>query len=101
MFSSVSPETFGVKLHAISLDIRFKFNILFSLLFFFRFVRIQGTAENRIVFTTQPDSIYSDSLANDPQAFGARLVDGPSPLAGRLQFFYEQKWRSVCTNSRK
>lgn len=72
--------------------------IVFSSLF--RFL-IQGTAENRIVFTTQPDSIYSDSSPSDPQAFGARLVDGPSPLAGRLQFFYEQKWRSVCTNSRK
>ncbi|XP_011334038.1 protein bark beetle isoform X2 [Ooceraea biroi] len=29
-----------------------------------------------------------------------RLVDGPSPLAGRLQLFHRGDWRSVCTNSR-
>jgi hypothetical protein len=30
-----------------------------------------------------------------------RLVDGESPLAGRLQLYHIGKWRSVCTNSRK
>ncbi|XP_012531769.1 protein bark beetle [Monomorium pharaonis] len=29
-----------------------------------------------------------------------RLVDGPSPLVGRLQLFHQGAWRSVCTNSR-
>ncbi|XP_070163334.1 protein bark beetle [Polyergus mexicanus] len=29
-----------------------------------------------------------------------RLVDGPNPLAGRLQLFHRGSWRSVCTNSR-
>lgn len=61
----------------------------------------QGTANEKIVFTTQTDSGYSESITNEPKKLGARLVDGPSPLAGRLQIFYENKWRSVCTNSRK
>lgn len=30
-----------------------------------------------------------------------RLVEGLSPLMGRLQVFYRDDWRSVCTNSRK
>ncbi|XP_058792901.1 protein bark beetle isoform X2 [Phymastichus coffea] len=29
-----------------------------------------------------------------------RLVDGPSPLEGRLQILHKGEWRSVCTNSR-
>lgn len=56
---------------------------------------------DKIVFTTQSDSGYSETITNEPKKLGARLVDGPSPLAGRLQIFYENKWRSVCTNSRK
>lgn len=61
----------------------------------------QGTATDKITFTAQEDSGYSGIITNDPKKFGARLVDGPSPLAGRLQLLYENKWRSVCTNSRK
>ena len=30
-----------------------------------------------------------------------RLVDGPSPLSGRLQIRHLGEWHSVCTNSRK
>lgn len=62
---------------------------------------MQGTAEKRIVFTNHPDSGYSETTVNEPHTLGARLVDGPSPLAGRLQIYHEGKWRSVCTNSRK
>ncbi|XP_031785209.1 protein bark beetle isoform X2 [Nasonia vitripennis] len=29
-----------------------------------------------------------------------RLVDGPSPLEGRLQILHKGEWRSVCSNSR-
>ncbi|XP_066594103.1 protein bark beetle [Prorops nasuta] len=29
-----------------------------------------------------------------------RLVDGPTPLEGRLQLLHRGEWRSVCTNSR-
>ena len=30
-----------------------------------------------------------------------RLVEGPSPLVGRLQIHHRGHWRSVCSNSRK
>ena len=30
-----------------------------------------------------------------------RLVEGPTPLVGRLQIYHRGHWRSVCTNSRK
>ncbi|KAL9707408.1 hypothetical protein quinque_010926 [Culex quinquefasciatus] len=46
-----------------------------------------------------PNSGYKD-LVSDPREVGARLVDGPSPLAGRLQLLNRGKWRSVCTNSK-
>jgi hypothetical protein len=56
---------------------------------------MQGTPEKRVVLTT----------VNEPQRPlerpTLRLVDGPSPLAGRLQVLYKGNWRSVCTNSRK
>lgn len=68
---------------------------------YFLFISFQGTADEKIIFTTQPDSGYTESIPTNPEVFGARLVDGSSPLAGRLQIFYENKWRSVCTNSRK
>ncbi|XP_058814213.1 protein bark beetle isoform X1 [Topomyia yanbarensis] len=58
-----------------------------------------GTSENKIVFTSLPNSGYKD-IASDPTEVGARLVDGPSPLAGRLQLLNKGKWRSVCTNSK-
>lgn len=61
----------------------------------------QGTASDKIIFSAQTDSGYSETITNEPKKLGARLVDGPSPLAGRLQIFFENKWRSVCTNSRK
>ncbi|XP_023246946.1 protein bark beetle [Copidosoma floridanum] len=35
-----------------------------------------------------------------PEGRMLRLVDGPSPLEGRLQIFHKGEWRSVCTNSR-
>lgn len=72
-------------------------HVFFVLYFFSK----QGTVNEKIVFTTQTDSGYDESITNEPKKLGARLVDGPSPLAGRLQIFYENKWRSVCTNSRK
>ncbi|XP_035780255.1 protein bark beetle-like isoform X1 [Anopheles albimanus] len=58
-----------------------------------------GTAENKILLTSLPDTGYEDVLA-DPREVGVRLVDGPSPLAGRLQLLNRGKWRSVCSNSK-
>ncbi|XP_055547714.1 protein bark beetle isoform X2 [Wyeomyia smithii] len=58
-----------------------------------------GTSENKIIFTSLPNSGYKD-IVSDPREVGARLVDGPSPLAGRLQILTNGKWRSVCTNSK-
>ncbi|XP_059476974.1 protein bark beetle isoform X2 [Neocloeon triangulifer] len=54
----------------------------------------QGTAERKVVLTTAEDVVRP--LPRAP----LRLVDGPSPLAGRLQVLHNQKWRSLCTNSR-
>lgn len=56
--------------------------------------------ENRILFTRKVVSIigeYPNDLARWNQV---RLVDGTSILEGRLQIFYKEKWRSVCTNSK-
>ncbi|KAL7298469.1 hypothetical protein TKK_0008256 [Trichogramma kaykai] len=35
-----------------------------------------------------------------PRSRQIRLVDGPSPIEGRLQILHKGEWRSVCTNSR-
>ncbi|XP_058056870.1 protein bark beetle [Anopheles bellator] len=58
-----------------------------------------GTAENKIHLTTLPNTGYED-VPSDPREAGVRLVDGPSPLAGRLQLLNRGKWRSVCSNSK-
>ncbi|XP_055592413.1 protein bark beetle-like isoform X1 [Uranotaenia lowii] len=58
-----------------------------------------GSSEHKITFTSLPNSGYRDVVA-DPRDVGARLVDGPSPVAGRLQLLNQGKWRSVCTNSK-
>lgn len=34
------------------------------------------------------------------QKSGLRLADGPTPLQGRLQIYYKDRWRSICTNSK-
>ncbi|KAB0799954.1 hypothetical protein PPYR_07834 [Photinus pyralis] len=54
-----------------------------------------GTEDNRIVLTSNADT--STVNREYPKI---RLVDGPSILAGRVQLFHKEKWRSVCTNSR-
>lgn len=61
----------------------------------------QGNAQQKVVFTNHPESGYSETTVTEPHILGVRLVDGPSPLAGRLQLHHKGKWRSVCTNSRK
>ncbi|XP_069174616.1 protein bark beetle isoform X1 [Procambarus clarkii] len=54
----------------------------------------QGTPTKRVLLTSsQPPTAAHASPA-------LRLVDGPTPLQGRLQIFYKDKWRSICTNSR-
>lgn len=62
---------------------------------------LQGTPEQKIIFTAQTNAAHNEVNVPEPRDYGARLVDGPSPLAGRLQMLYKDKWRSVCTNSRK
>jgi hypothetical protein len=76
----------------------FKNYYLFTDYFIFLF---QGTPDKKITLTTQQNSIYRDTTSSDPIEVRARLVDGPNPLAGRLQIFNKGKWRSVCSNSRK
>lgn len=57
-------------------------------------VLFQGTAEARIVLDSSQPAVAVPEPA-------LRLVDGLSPLSGRLQMFHLGHWRSVCTNSRK
>ncbi|XP_055855042.1 protein bark beetle isoform X1 [Episyrphus balteatus] len=56
-----------------------------------------GTSTRRITLTSRDSS---NRVFPDPEELGARLVDGPTPLEGRLQIFHKGQWRSVCTNSR-
>ncbi|XP_029656084.1 protein bark beetle-like isoform X1 [Octopus sinensis] len=51
----------------------------------------------RIVFTKDRD--YDDVVGKQrPWRTDARLVDGNTTMDGRLELFYQQKWRGVCTN---
>lgn len=49
----------------------------------------------RIVFTKDPKSRIKPTATWSKDA---RLVDGNSTLDGRLELFYQNKWRGVCTN---
>lgn len=62
---------------------------------------LQGTPDRKITLTSQQNTGYGDNILPEPEEVAARLVDGPSPLQGRLQIYYKGSWRSVCTNSRK
>ena len=55
----------------------------------------QGEREAPIVLTS------AETLSGQPEPRSIRLVDGPSPLEGRIQLLHQGEWRSVCTNSRK
>ncbi|CAB3370904.1 Hypothetical predicted protein [Cloeon dipterum] len=57
-------------------------------------LRTQGTPENKVVLTA------AEEPRKKLERPTLRLVDGPSPLAGRLQMLYKDQWRSICTNSR-
>lgn len=62
----------------------------------------QGTEYQKIVFTR----LMEPQLWSEPEEYSSgwpevRLVDGDSIVEGRLQIFYKEKWRSVCTNSKK
>ena len=58
---------------------------------------LQGTPTARITLTAQGHNV---ELPDDEER-GIRLVDGPTPLEGRLEIFHKSSWRSVCTNSKK
>ncbi|XP_046609560.1 protein bark beetle isoform X2 [Neodiprion virginianus] len=57
-------------------------------------ITAEGTPEQPVVFTS------AETQSTQPEARSIRLVDGPSPLEGRLQLLHQGEWRAVCTNSR-
>ncbi|EDW76452.2 uncharacterized protein Dwil_GK14651 [Drosophila willistoni] len=59
-----------------------------------------GTPTSRIVFKSQSNVANYKMELPDDQEKGIRLVDGPTPVEGRLQLFHKGTWRSVCSNSR-
>ncbi|XP_017468955.1 PREDICTED: protein bark beetle isoform X2 [Rhagoletis zephyria] len=59
-----------------------------------------GTPTSRITLTAQALPIATQTDIVDAEVRGARLVDGPTPLEGRLQLYHKGAWRDVCTNSR-
>lgn len=61
-------------------------------------VSAKGEAHAPILLTAAEVETQVQTIQISPSI---RLVDGPSPLTGRLQIFYRKVWRSVCTNSRK
>ncbi|CAD7079360.1 unnamed protein product [Hermetia illucens] len=63
-------------------------------------IKAVGTPDRKITLTSQQNTGYGDNILPEPEEVAARLVDGPSPLQGRLQIYYKGSWRSVCTNSR-
>uniref|UniRef100_A0A0K8VVP7 Neurotrypsin n=1 Tax=Bactrocera latifrons TaxID=174628 RepID=A0A0K8VVP7_BACLA len=59
-----------------------------------------GTPTSRITLTAQAKPLATQTDIIDAEVRGARLVDGPTPLEGRLQLYHKGSWRDVCTNSR-
>ncbi|XP_043645719.1 protein bark beetle [Drosophila teissieri] len=59
-----------------------------------------GTPTSRIVLRSQSNTANYKLELPDDQEKGIRLVDGPTPVEGRLQLFHKGAWRSVCSNSR-
>ncbi|CAD7000236.1 unnamed protein product [Ceratitis capitata] len=59
-----------------------------------------GTPTSRIILTAQVKPTATQTDIVDAEVRGARLVDGPTPLEGRLQLYHKGFWRDVCTNSR-
>ncbi|XP_071445359.1 protein bark beetle [Hetaerina americana] len=57
---------------------------------------IQGKPEERVVLTSDDEPQKPSTAAGST----IRLVDGPTPLVGRVQILHNDEWRSVCTNSR-
>ncbi|XP_066146694.1 protein bark beetle [Euwallacea fornicatus] len=55
----------------------------------------EGTEDEKIQFTSADENQGKTILFPE-----IRLVDGPSILAGRVQIKVNNKWRSVCTNSK-
>ncbi|KAL6268222.1 hypothetical protein P5V15_001333 [Pogonomyrmex californicus] len=60
-------------------------------------ITAEGEAHAPILLTAVEVETQVPALRTSPTI---RLVDGPSPLAGRLQLLHRGTWRSVCTNSR-
>ncbi|XP_043270872.1 protein bark beetle isoform X2 [Venturia canescens] len=57
-------------------------------------ITAKGEAEAPIVLTS------AETPSGQPEPRSIRLVDGSSPLEGRIQLLHQGEWRSVCTNSR-
>ncbi|EFN78073.1 Lysyl oxidase-like protein 4 [Harpegnathos saltator] len=60
-------------------------------------ITAEGEAHAPILLTAADAESQVQTIQPTPSM---RLVDGPSPLTGRLQLFHQNSWRSVCTNSR-
>lgn len=75
---------------------------IFGLDFYINFFDFaQGTPTERIILKSQSNIANYKLELPDDQEKGIRLVDGPTPVEGRLQLFHKGAWRSVCSNSRK
>ncbi|XP_034471844.1 protein bark beetle [Drosophila innubila] len=59
-----------------------------------------GTPTARIILRSQSNVANLKLELPDDQEKGIRLVDGPTPVEGRLQLYHKGAWRSVCSNSR-
>ncbi|XP_015594324.1 protein bark beetle isoform X2 [Cephus cinctus] len=57
-------------------------------------ITAKGEPEKPIILTS------AETPSGQPEPRSIRLVDGPSPLEGRLQLLHQGEWRAVCTNSR-
>ncbi|ALC38872.1 CG3921 [Drosophila busckii] len=63
-------------------------------------LRAVGTETARIVLRSQSNTANHKLQLPTDQEKGIRLVDGPTPVEGRLQLYHKGAWRSVCSNSR-
>ncbi|XP_037927279.1 protein bark beetle [Teleopsis dalmanni] len=59
-----------------------------------------GTPTLRITLKSQTHLNSNHLNLANVEEKGLRLVDGPTPLEGRLQVYHKGSWRAVCTNSK-
>lgn len=66
----------------------------------FIFINFKGSEENggRITMTKIPETSQSGVVTSNPFPTDARLMDGNTTRDGKLELFYEGRWRGVCNN---